>query len=201
MWIGEQRISLKNMSKNQRAYWREIKRLYDQSINDGYNTTGQEWIETYAHGGEISKEDIKLAKELSSEKLLGYSKDFDYYKQRVDNLIQMFSQIEITRRQTRLTKGQRTKLAVANMLGNLREKFGDKAVWNGWQNLPYELRAKANSSEAADRYDGTNAILDMLDAYVENAFFSQIDEETSQEDYDDDEEFNGAGEYYGDDYE
>ena len=187
MRIGEQRISLKNMSKNQRAYWREMKRLYDEAIRDGYNTTGQEWIETYAHGGKITREDIAGAKLMTGQELVGYSTDFDEYKQRVDNLLDKFEIIGTNKKKFRPSKGQLIKIQVGDMLQDLRNKYGDKVVWRGWCSLPYEVRAKVNSSDSKDRYNGIGALVDILEAYIDNEYNNEVNNEQYEEelDYDD----------------
>lgn len=184
MWIGEQRISLKNMSKNQRAYWREMKRLYEESLEEGYNSTGIEWIETYSPQGRITKEQISQAKELTGEELVGYSVDFDEYRERVDNLISKFEIQGSSKKKFRPTKGQLIMDNISDMLSALREKYGDKVVWKGWCAIPYEVRARVTSSDPKERYSGMGGIADILEAYIDEAYNNEIYNEDYEEDED-----------------
>ena len=183
MWIGEQRISLRNMSKNQRAYWREMKRIYEEATQDGFNMTGQEFIETYAPEGNIRASQVQEATQLTGEQLLGYENQFDQYKAYVDNLIQDLGELLPSRKSRRMTKGQETKIALANTLEYLVNQYGYEAVYMGWMSLPYEIRAKIDSTSAGDRYDGSEGALDIIEGLVESASYSE-----EYEDYDGPEE-------------
>jgi len=185
MWIGEQRISLKNMTKNQRAYWREMKRIYDEAKADGFNMTGQEFIITYTPEQQITQKMTTEVKQLTGETFFGYSKGFDMEKAFIDNLIQDFSNVDTTTRRGRnrkISAGERIKLALADRLRNLVDKYGYHITYMGWMDLPYEVRAKIDSSNASDRYEGYNAALSMLEPLVENRYNSYY------EDYDGPEE-------------
>lgn len=184
MWIGEQRISLKNMSKNQRQYWREMKRLYEEAISDGYNGTGEEWIETYAPEGKIYKQQLKEASHLTGQELVGYSIDFDEYRERVDNLISKFEIQGSSKKKFRPTKGQLIMDSISDMLSALREKYGDKVVWKGWCAIPYEVRARVTSSDPKERYSGMGGVADILEAYIDEAYNNEIYNEDYEEDED-----------------
>jgi hypothetical protein len=179
MWIGEQRISLKNLSKKQRLYWKEMKRIYDEARLDGFNITGQEFIEQQAlNGRRIEHYEIEYWKEFTAEKFFGYNKGFDMEKAFIDNLIEDFSSVITTRRgrNRKVSSGERIKLALVNRLRALVDKYGYHITNMGWMLLPYEVRAKIDSSNASDRYEGYNAALSMLDQLVEDRYNSYYEE-------------------------
>lgn len=170
MWIGEQRIILKNMSKNQRAYWREMRRIYNEAKADGFNVTGQEFIETYAPSGHISSNQIQEATQLTGETLIGYDRDFENAKVFIDNLIDDLTysrkrETEKGRKRT-LTNGEAVKFSLGYRLKELVSIYNYEIVYQGWMNLPYEIRAKIDSSASGDRYEGYEAALGIIDELV-----------------------------------
>lgn len=172
MWIGEQRISLRNMSKNQRIYWKEMKRIYDEAISDGFNMTGQEFIETYAPYGKISSQQVQEATQLTGETLLGYDREFEKAKAFIDNLISDLSMVMPVTTQGRTrhrSNGEYTKIALANRLKALVQQYNYEVVYQGWMSMPYEIRAKIDSSANGDRYDGYAAALNIIDELVANS--------------------------------
>lgn len=169
MRIGEMNIHLKNMSKNQRAYWREMKRIYEEAIQDGFNITGQEFIEQVAHHGTFTRETIENVKNLTSETVFGYDREFDNAKMFIDNLIDDFSFVFLVTRRGRTrnkSRGEMIKLALGNRLKNLVSEYSYIVVYNAWMSMPYEIRAKIDSSVAAERYEGYEAALGIIDQLV-----------------------------------
>jgi hypothetical protein len=174
------------MSKKQRLYWKEMKRIYDEAKADGFNITGQEFIEQQAlNSRRIEKHEIEYWHEFTAEKFFGYNKGFDMEKAFIDNLISDFSNVDTTTRRgrnRRVSTGERIKLALASRLRSLVDKYGYHITYMGWMDLPYEVRAKIDSSNASDRYEGYGAALSMLEPLVEDRYNSYY------EDYDGPEE-------------
>ena len=184
MRIGEMNIHLKNMTKNQRAYWREMKRIYEEATQDGFNMTGQEFIETYTPQGNISSKQIEEAKNLTGKTLIGYDTAFDQYQAFLDNLVDDLSLvIPATRRgrTRRRSNGEDIKLALANRLKYLIRDYGYQIVYEAWFSMPYEIRSGIDSSAAADRYEGYEAALGIIDQLV-------LDTASGYDDYDGPEE-------------
>lgn len=198
MRIGEMVIHTRNMSRNQRAYWREMKRVFDDITSDGFNISGQEFIETYTPSGKIYKHQIEEAKQLTGETLMGYSKQFDETESFIDNLTddlsptledgraqpyieniisRMSLTMPVTRRgrQRRKSNGEIIKEELAKRLKSLVNKYGYQTTYDAWMEIPYEMRAKVDSSNAKDRYEGYEGILTIFDSIIEELVYGYED--------------------------
>lgn len=179
MRLGEINIHLRNMSKNQRAYWSEMKRIYEEATQDGFNMSGQEFVETYAPEGKIKSSQIEEAKKLTGETLIGYEIEFDKTKQFLDNLIDDLSTTKISKRTGKarvFSNGQRVKVELGRRMQTLINQYGYQVAYDAWFSMPYEIRAKIDSAAPGDRYDGYEGALSIIDWLSETITASGYDD-------------------------
>lgn len=170
MRIGDVNIPLRNMSKNKRRYWKVLKRVYDEATHDGLNIDPFEYIEQNAITGKITQEMLFRVENTSTRQFLSYATNVDFKQLEIENIISWLEAgIPRTERGRRRVQsyGRQLRYALANKVKNIVKEYGYNVAYDSWYALPYETRAKMNSSIPSERYKAFEEALGMLDQLVD----------------------------------
>lgn len=194
MKIGSYNVNLKNKSRNQRKYWKEIKRLYDELSNNGIELDVNQITENFQQSkGKITKELLNELSETGKDRknnlqrinnrLIKTKKyetidpetgeilqDTDsYYRIQFQNFINLLPTHPNTTtrrgRQRKLTKGEKEGIALANSLTEVANKYGYRKAIALINKIPKDIINKIVNGDAAARYKSCGDALAFLEVF------------------------------------
>lgn len=202
MKIGYYKVNLKNKSKNQRKYLKEVKRLFDEITSQDIELDPIELIELFeTNKGKVTKDILNLLNETGVGRKYKIQKinnnlfrtehnktinaetgeilddDDQYYRIQFQNFINLLPTHPNTTtrrgRQRKLTKGEKEGIALANALIEIANKYGYRKAVAVINKIPQDIRNKIVNGDAAARYKSCGDAL----AFIETIDLNKLDEE------------------------
>ena len=205
MKIGNQHFDLKNMSKNQRRLLKELKIKYEQALAEGVDL-GDDIFGSFKKEGKITKRDIENIERQTPSEFYQYNPvskkrgdfeiNYEWYRMRVEGFLSRFTPFPYTRkgRQRKLTTAEQAMIQISQLIQQKITEFdnppgfGYVVVSNAIDEIPTEIRAKLDSKDNKERYDGVFQCLDFLRSLD---FMGVIPDEDAFEEVDEMEDFSG----------
>ena len=202
MKIGSYNVNLKNKSRNQRKYWKEIKRLYDELSNNGIELDVNQITENFQQiKGKITKELLNELSETGKDRKsnlqrinnrLIKTKKYEtidpetgeiledtesYYRIQFQNFINLLPTHPNTTtrrgRQRKLTKGEKEGIALANALIEIANKYAYRKAVAVINKIPQDIRNKIANGDSDARYKSCGDAL----AFIETIDLDILNEE------------------------
>ena len=175
MKIGNTKIDLKNMSKNQRKLFKALKEKYEQALAEGVDVGDEFYGSLDLGNGKVKMKDIEYVERSTPSEFYGYNpvskmedfsdEDAEYYRIRVEEFIRRVTPTQRTSRKGRkrqFTKGQQVMEDIVDKLRLAVDLYRYKKVAIAIDMIPDDIKQKIYSSDPHLRYSGYSELYDFL---------------------------------------
>lgn len=173
MWIGELNIDLKNLSKNRRKHYRNLKELFDKYYQD--KMTAQDFLDTFDIDGKVTHEQLEKEEGWIEQPPFDfgdtdddvYPGELDVAKETIDNII-----ADLQAQNFGYKYNEMAHEIVEHLLDMIFQ-YGYIAVYKGWQDLPPEIQTGMFEENPLRWYEAYEYINSYLEAFVSSEYNSE----------------------------
>ena len=179
MKIGKYNFPAAKMSKNQRAYMSQLKRIFDEATTMGIDVDAQEFVEMY-FPMKVTKEAIENVSSVTAYQMFNVASKQDTDRMYVDNFMHNLDLI-ITgfdaHRKRKYSRSLQYVIDFKEQIQRIIHQNGYAGARIALESLPDEVKSGIDDSSAYERYSAMASAVNFLAAFSLSGNDNVVDEE------------------------